>query len=364
MFNNINDVNNINGDIMKKSNSYHLFLFLTTFTRGIVESFSLVLLYKKGFDVGEILLFMSLMYGIGIVVNYVSLKINYKIVLIISSLLYGISYLYLTFMGNSLVNLILFSILLSFGTYSYHCIRHYLALNFKISNTSLVVNVMFLGVIIASIVGTFMISKLSILWVGIVLFGMSVISLLPIFKVNINKGSNIKKVSISKRKILFNIFEQFRVIFIELQPLFLYLYVDDSVMFVGGFNIVINISALVVLVFIRKLLIDKYYLYICFSLGLVLLCKISIDNNILLFIIAVMEGILIKLYERGSLKTLYNIGDNSVREYLMIEEFIFFIVKFIMMGIFVLLGIKLKTILFICIIGIVISGFIFKKDMR
>ena len=49
MFNNIKKVNNINGDIMKKSNSYHLFLFLTTFTRGIVESFSLVLLYKKGF---------------------------------------------------------------------------------------------------------------------------------------------------------------------------------------------------------------------------------------------------------------------------------------------------------------------------
>ena len=97
---------------------------------------------------------------------------------------------------------------------------------------------------------------------------------------------------------------------------------------------------------------------------MILLCKISINNNILLFIIAVMEGILIKLYERGSLKTLYNIGDNSVREYLNMEEFIFFIVKFIMMGIFVLMGIKLKTILFICIIGIVISGFIFKKDMR
>ena len=363
MFNNMNDVNNINGDIMKKNNSYHLFLFLTTFTRGIVESFSLVLLYKKGFELEEILLFMSLMYGFGIVVNYVSLKINYKIVLIISSLLYGLSYLYLTVMGNDLISLVLFSLLLSFGTYSYHCIRHYLALSFSIDNTALIVNVMFLGVIIASIVGTFMISKLSVLWVGIVLFILSIISLLPIFKVNISSDSDTKKISISKRKILFNIFEQFRVMFIELQPLFLYLYVDDSVMFVGGFNIVINISALIVLVFVRNLLIDKYYLYICFSLGLVLLCKISINNNILLFIIAVMEGILIKLYERGSLKTLYNIGDNSVREYLVVEEFIFFVVKLIMMGIFVLLGIKLKSIMFICIVGIIVSGFIFREDM-
>ena len=40
-----------------KNNSYHLFLFLITFTRGLVETFSLVFLYNKGFMVKEILIF-------------------------------------------------------------------------------------------------------------------------------------------------------------------------------------------------------------------------------------------------------------------------------------------------------------------
>ena len=43
---------------MKKSHTYHLFLLLSTFTRGLVETFSLVLLYKKGFIIEEILLFL------------------------------------------------------------------------------------------------------------------------------------------------------------------------------------------------------------------------------------------------------------------------------------------------------------------
>ena len=87
MFNIKNRVNNINGDIMNKNNNYHLFLFLTTFTRGLVETFSLVLLYKKGFMVKEILIFLLITYLVGIVANYVSLKIKYKTVLIISSIL-------------------------------------------------------------------------------------------------------------------------------------------------------------------------------------------------------------------------------------------------------------------------------------
>jgi len=346
-----------------KNNSYHLFLFLTTFTRGIVEAFSLVLLYKKGVVLDNILLFLIVMYGVGVLVNYVSLKINYKVVLVVSSLLYGISYLYLSFMETNLVNLIIFALLLSISTYSYHCIRHYLALLFKVKNTSLMVNIMFLGLIVSAIVGTYIISKLSIFWVSVILFSLSILSLLPIFKVDIEIDKSKNKVSIKGRKIVFNIFEQFKVIFLELQPLFLYLYINDSITYVGGFNIIINISSLIILFFMRKIAVGKYYFYVCFLLGVVLLFKISISNAIILFLIAVVEGILVKMYERGSLSNLYNIGGNSIREYLIVEEFIFFISKSIMMLIFLVLDINLKSILFICIIGIIFSGMIFKEDM-
>lgn len=347
---------------MKKNNNYHLFLFFMTFTRGIVETFSLVLLYKKNFSIDYILLFMTLMYGFGIFVNYISLKLNYKLVLIISSLLYGISYLYLTIMDNSLFNLIIFAILLSFSTYSYHSIRHYLALNLNINNTSLIVNITYFGIIIASIIGTYLISKLSIYITSIILFILSLISLIPIFKLKLKINSVKKNIKLDNRKVLFNIFEQCRVIFIELQPLFLYTSINESTLFVGGFNIVINIASFILLFIIRKVNICSKYLYICFLLGIILLFKISITNSIILFLIAIMEGVFIKMYERGSLSYLYDINNNSIKEYLNLEEFIFFISKFTMMVIFLLLGIELRTILFICIIGIVISGFIYEKN--
>lgn len=359
MFNNNTFVNNINGDYFMKNNNYHLFLFLITFTRGIIETFSLVLLYKKGFSLKEILFFLTLMYTFGIIVNYISLKINYKIMLIISSLLYGISYLYLSSITTKLISLSIFALLLSFCTYSYHSLRHLLALTLKIKNTTLVINIMFLANIIASIAGIYIVSKLSIFSVSIILFIFSIISLIPIFKIDIKITKEKRKLSIPKQKIIFNILEQFKVIFLELQPLFLYIYINESVSFVGGFNIIINISSLIVLLFLRKISIINNYIYICLLLGIILLFKISISNAIILFLIAIIEGILIKLYERGSLTNLYDINNNPIKEYLILEEFIFFITKSIIMLLFLLLDIKLKSILLICIIGIIISGLVF-----
>lgn len=88
--------------------------------------------------------------------------------------------------------------------------------------------------------------------------------------------------------------------------------------------------------------------------------KVSVSSMVMLLVVAVMEGIFVKLYERGSLSYLYDINNNSVREYLMVEEFIFFGSKAIMMGIFLVMDINLRSILFICIIGIIVSGFVYR----
>ena len=197
---------------MKNNYTYHLFLLLSTFTRGLVETFSLVLLYNKGFEVGEILLFLLIMYIFGIVVNYFSLKINYKIILVISSIFFGSSYLYLS--GND-ISIFLLALFLSLANYSYHSIRHYLGLvMLKKKDARLLVNIINIGIILSSIFGILIISKLSLILVSIILIILITLSLLPIFKLNINIKHSNKKVIISKRKIIFNILDQFKVIFI------------------------------------------------------------------------------------------------------------------------------------------------------
>ena len=113
---------------MKEHKTYNIFLFLSTLTRNLVEVFSLVLLYKKGYSINNLMYYLFILYTTGILANYISLKIYYKKILIISSLLYGISFIYLSNLTKGLIPLSILAILQAFGSYSYHAVRHLLAL--------------------------------------------------------------------------------------------------------------------------------------------------------------------------------------------------------------------------------------------
>lgn len=354
---------------MKKQKTYNIFLFLSTFTRGLVEVFSLVILYKKGYSINNLIYFLFLLYTVGILVNYLSLKIYYKVTLIISSIIYGLSFIYLSLMNNSLISLSILACFLATGNYSYHVIRHYLALTMlrnKKETTLTLVTINYLGIISASLIGMYLINKLPFIITSIIIFILSFISIFPILKqpkILISKHNNIDKVIIPKNKVIFNILEQFKVIFLELQPLFLYIYIENSIYYVGIFNIITNIASLIVIYFISKKLNNKHFKYYCLSLGLVLILKLNIKSGIFLLIIAFLEGIFIKIYENISLNNLYNHDENYIPKYLLTEELIFFGSKSLIMLIYLILNLNLYIIMYINIIGVIISGYFIKKEI-
>ena len=69
---------------MTNKNIYNTFLFLSNLTRNLIEVYSVIILYNKGYTISNILFFLLIVYFIAITSNYISLKINYKISLIIS----------------------------------------------------------------------------------------------------------------------------------------------------------------------------------------------------------------------------------------------------------------------------------------
>lgn len=348
---------------MNNQKKYNIFLFLSTFTRSLVEIFSLVLLYKKGYSINNLIFFLFLMYTLGILINYLSLKIYYKITLIISSITYSLSYIYLSYINNSLISLSILALLLSIGNYSYHAIRHYLALTMldtKKRKTNKLITITYSGVIIASIIGMYLIDKLPFLITSILIFILSFISILPILKektLTIEQTSTITKVTIPKNKIIFNILEQFKVIFLELQPLFLYIYIDSSIYYVGIFNIITNIASLIVVNYLSKKINNKYFKYYCLILGLIFILKLNIKSGIYLLLIAFFEGLFIKIYENISLKTLYTYNEKNITNYLIKEEIIFFTTKSIILLIYLIIKLNIYTIMYINIIGIILSGF-------
>ncbi|MBQ6495384.1 MAG: hypothetical protein IJI49_05220 [Bacilli bacterium] len=346
---------------MTNKNIYNTFLFLSNLTRNLIEVYSVIILYNKGYTISNILFFLLIVYFIAITSNYISLKINYKISLIISFILYGISYIYLSLMNNNKINLIIIAILLSISINTYHTIKHYLGMNLisynKGKNTLKILIITYISTIISNIIGIVLIKKIPIKITTIIITILSIISIFPILKIKIKNNNYSNKIIINKNKIIYSILEQFKVILIELQPLYIYIYLKNSISFIGLFNIIINISSLITVIIIDKFLKNKYYKYISIILGIVLIIKLNTKNNILLLLIALLEGIGMKIYEKNSINNLYNRGNNNIKKYLIIEESIFFISKFIIMLLFILLIKKLKIILYICIIGLVISTF-------
>ena len=350
-------------DYMEKQNrKYHLFLFLSSFSRGLIEPFSLVVLYKKGFSVQIILLYLFFTYILGIICCYVWIRMDKKIGILLSNVFYGISFLLLSFLSFNYLFLFFMAVMFSFGYYSYHVIRHYYAF-FMLknnNNTYFIVFMMCLGVIISSLLGSVFLEYFNVFLISLIVFIISIISVIPIYKYYDSKMVNISnncKVVIGKRKVIFSILEQFKVLFMELQPLFLYLYVNNSYFYVGVFQFIMNLSSLFVWGFISRYLSLKHFKYVAIGLGIILFFKVYFNFSFLLFGIAFLEGILVKIYEMFSLKNLYNYNDNNISSYLMKEEFIFLSSKGIIILLCIFCGIDFKLILLFFIIGIMGSGF-------
>lgn len=353
---------------MKKLTLYNIFLFLSNISRNIVEIFSIVYLYQKGYKIKSILLFYSIYYLVGVFIGYITVYltrlIKIKILLVISGLLYGISFYYLSIMSTTNYNLVVLSIILSISSFIYHTIRHYYAMSLvdNIDNkkiASILISA-YLPMIFSSILGSYIVDKYSILVSSVIVIVLSIISIIPLLFIKDDIiNSKIEYSKINKDKLIFFILEQFKVIFLLLEPIYLYLYIKNSLNYLATFNILICTSSIIYLNLItQKININKYFKYINLLFCLVLLIKLNISNKYILLILAFFEGFGIKSFELVSNKNIYNINVNNINGYLITCELIFCIVRSIICLIFYLFIGSVKVMLYISLIPIFIISFV------
>jgi hypothetical protein len=217
-----------------------------------------------------------------------------------------------------------------------------------------------------SFVGAVITNKLSLVVNVIIVIILSIISIIPIINIKDNSRGKIELSNIHfENKIKFFIAEQFKVIFCELQGLFLYLYIEDNLIYIGVFQLFIGIASILFLLYFNKLKGNyKYFKYINVILCLVLLLKLNINNKYILYIIAFLEGLCLRVFEYFSTLNLYDNKDNNIYGYLIVSEIIFCISKSLIILIFYLFLNDLYWILMICIIGIFLCSFCFPiKDV-
>ena len=362
------------GEYMKKLTLYNIFLFLSNISRNIVEIFSFVYLYQKGYKIKNILLFYSIYYLVGVFISYITIYltkyIKRKVLLIISGLLYGVSFYYLSVMSMTNYNLVILSIILSTSSFIYHTIRHYYAMNLvdKVEDkkiASILISA-YLPIIFSSILGSYIVDKYSILVSSIIVIILSVISIIPLIFIKDDITNNkIEYSKINSNKLVFFILEQFKVIFLLLEPIYLYLYVKKSLNYVGTFNILIGISSIIYLYYIaHRININKYFKYINIIFCLVLLLKLNITNKYILLVVALLEGLGIKSFELTSNKNIYNIENNNINGYLITCELIFCFLRSIICLMFYLFIDNVKVMLYISLVPIFLISFVKLADIK
>ena len=357
--------------MMDSYKKYNLFIFISSFARNLGEIFSGVLLYKMGYSIREIMLFFGVVYFFSIFINVIVIKldrvISSRIILVFSSLMFSISYYFFSKMGGSLGNLFVFAFLYSLASFSYHPIRHILGIRASKGDSVRIGNIViftYMGSMLAGLFGGFVFSRWGLFCGALFIF---IISFMGIFcfggtSKSKGKSSRYKGVrNIGIRRILFFILEQYKVAFLLMVPLFIYLNVDSSFMYIGYVNVFMVISATIFIYFFVKRDVMGLFPYFNVLLVLILFLKLNISSKGMVLVISFLEGFFLKMYEVCSTKNMYILGSNDVYSYLMVVETIFSISRtFIFLGGFIM-GISLRCFLYICLINIFVSGFLLKK---
>lgn len=350
---------------------YNIFILLSTLARNITEVFSTVLLYKMGYQIREILLFYTILYLLGAIIStitiYLTKYIRPKYLLIISSIIFSISFYFMSSMNKSFKNLIIFSIIYSIGSYTYHALRHYFAIrtidNHERKEIGSILIFTNIATILSSVIGTYVQTKLSTFILAIIIIIISLLAVIPIFKFKDKKDIEpIKREKITKNKLKFFVFEQAKVVNLCLQPLYLYLFVSDKISYVGIFNIILGVSSCIfIYFFVRKVDDKKYFKYLNIIFCLLLVLKLNVSNKYLMLILAFFEGFGIKVFDIVSAENIYSIKkDINIKGYLMVVEIIFCFTRGIICLACYFIN-DIKIILYITIVFIFAISF-FKRE--
>ncbi len=359
---------------MTNMKRYNLFILFSTIGRNIVEVFSSVLLYKMGYSLRDIIIFYIILYLTGAVVSiitmYLTKIIKTKYILIFSSIIFSFSFYFMSIMQKTFLNLIIFGIIYGVGSYTYHTLRHYYAIkaisNHEKKEIGTIIIFTNIALIFSGLVASYIQSKLSLIALAITVIIISIFGTFFIFKFNTEKEEKKIKYTYPKRnQFLFFLFEQAKVINLSFQPLYLYLFISGSMKYIGLFNALTGISAcLFIYFFVKKIDDKKYFKYLNIIFCLFLLLKMNITSKYLILVIALFEGLGIKMFEVVSTINMYNIEKKAnVKGYLIVVEIIFCLTRAGMCLICYFIN-DLKLILYLSIIPILLVGFINRKDVK
>lgn len=365
---------------MSNLKKYNIFVFITTFAKLLIEVFIPLILYNMNFTIKEIILFLIIKHALCTIflpiTKLVIKKTSTTFLMIISSILFTLSYIYLNFLTKNILKLLIFTTLLSMYLTFYWVGRHTYALSIiedkkATDNVSIYTIFTILGGLFSTYIGSILIEKTSYLFLSIIVLFLMLISIIPLTKIKSKKETNeIKLITIitsfPKRNYIFTFLDQLRFILVTIFPLYIYLNINKSYKYIGVINIVSGLGSIIYIYILKKLMDKNKSDYLSSSLlylAITYTLKLLTNNNIIFLIIVFFEGIYRSVVDLITLRNTYAFSKNYTRlNYTIFTEGINNIGRVIIITLFYITNISLTKIILICILGILINIFIKYDD--
>lgn len=365
---------------MSDLKKYNIFIFITSFAKLLVEIFISLILYNMSFTIKEIILFLILKYSfclLFIPVGYfIGKKYSVSTLMILSSIIFSITYIYLSQINKNLTSLIILSILYSSYLMFYWLGRHTYGLSIiedkkTTDNVSLYNIFTILGGLFSPFIGSYIIEKTSTLTLSTIVLVLMIISIIPltkIKKIKLNPNTQIKHIikSFPKTNYIFNTLDQLRYILYTVLPLWIYINIKSKYSYIGILNIITGLGSIIYIYLLSKKMDKNKKDYLSLSLlimGTIYLLKITITSNLAYLIITLFEGITKSSLDTITLRNTYVYQKNyCITSYIIFTEIINNIARTLFLIIFYIFNVPLKTMLLICILGIFLNVFVKYDD--
>lgn len=365
---------------MSDLKKYNIFIFITSFAKLLVEIFIPLILYNMSFTIKEIILFLILKYSfclLFIPVGYfIGKKYSVSTLMILSSIIFSITYIYLSQINRNLTSLIILSILYSSYLMFYWLGRHTYGLSIiedkkTTDNVSLYNIFTILDGLFSPFIGSYIIEKTSTLTLSTIVLVLMIISIIPltkIKKIKLNSNTQIKHIikSFPKTNYIFNTLDQLRYILYTVLPLWIYINIKSKYSYIGILNIITGLGSIIYIYLLSKKMDKNKKDYLSLSLlimGIIYFLKITITSNLAYLIITLFEGITKSSLDTITLRNTYVYQKNyCITSYIIFTEIINNIARTLFLIIFYIFNVPLKTMLLICILGIFLNVFVKYDD--
>lgn len=361
---------------------FGIYVFLSTFSRNLIEVFIPVILYKYGYNIKEILFYFLMANVISLLLSYpfvnLSIKYNNKILSIIGIIAFSVLQILLNFMTHNIWYLLSIAILFAIYRRGYWISRRYYNLKVikkeHISTTYSIISIINqIGVVISAYMGSILLDYVSLNAITIIAIILFLLSIVPLYLLKFkHEKTNIKLEFMKNLKqiprsdiYLFGTYELMNVVKF-LIPLYLFIYVKNTYQTIGVVNLITNLSLMIFTYFFAKKLdvSKKNFLAVSIILTVVVyILKINFLGYTML-IISFIEGFVIKMYELAISKEFYTLSKKfEYNNYNLIYEIIQNSFRSFTLLIFLLFNFELKTMIYITLVFILFGVFLTFKQV-